>query len=172
MLGFLVALNLLGAGGLWFGHTTMIDKKAEEADVKQQLADESDKTARLGTLKKTLALASVEHEKLLQYMYDQSDESQVNFISRMEQLGTSTTGALVETKSLTLTATEPKIFYGEFALTGKWSEVYHVLRLTEEFPANIVIKRFEVKSATGNSSAELDWTGLLVLDLISLKSGQ
>lgn len=159
----LLVLNLIGGFGLWYGYTSILDKKTEESNVRAELSDETEQSSKLKTLQRTFTLASAEEEKLLRYMFEITDEGKISFISRMEQLGASTTGATLETKSLNFINTEPKSFHGEFSLRGRWVDLYHVLRLTEEFPAKIVIKRFDARGEAGEN-----WDGTLSLDVTGL----
>lgn len=168
----LTVLNLAGAAGLWWALGTMQEKKDEETGIRRQLVEESQKAKKLTMLKKTLVLADKEHEKLYPFLFDQSAESQIKFVSQMEALGTSTTGALVDTKSLTLSDTDPKKFTGEFAISGTWPELYQLLRLTEEFPSRIVISRFDIHEDQNDTSVGARWMGSLGIELRSLRKSK
>ena len=117
-------------------------------------------------LKTTLLNIGKEKAELSNYLYDTSDEGQVNFVSQIEQLGTTTTGALVETTSLSLSDETPQSLNGNFSVKGTWPQVFYFLRLLEEFPARLLIKRIDVK---GNQN---DWNGTVEVSLMSLKSPQ
>lgn len=162
-----LAVVVIALGGLlWWGYTLMHDKKTEEVTLRNELLEESQKGNKMKTQKRTLALVANDYKELVTFLYEPSEESQIKFISEIEQLGTTTTGALVETKSLNLvtTGTSPS-FHGEFSVSGTWSQVHHVLRLIEEFPSRIIIERFDVQKTGGDA-----WSGAFSLDLTSLRS--
>ncbi len=166
ILAVLAAVVLALGGLLWWSYTHMHEKKAEEVALRSELVEESQKGSKMNAQKRTLALVEADHKELATFLYEQSEESQIKFISQIEGLGTTTTGALVETKSLSLvTAGDSPSFNGEFAISGTWSQVYHTLRLIEEFPTRIEIERFDVKKTDGDS-----WSGTFSLNLLSLKS--
>ena len=163
----LVVLNISGAGILWYGYTNMQDNKAKEADLRSQLAEENKKGEKLNSLKETLQLAEKDKEALEKYLFDPSEESQIKLISQMEQFGSSTTGALVNTTSLELSGSK---LHGEFAISGTWNQLYYFLRLVEVFPTHIVINRFEVRNANDSKNTYDHFTGTLSLDFVSLRT--
>lgn len=162
-----LSVVVIALGGLlWWSYTLMHDKKAEEVTLRSELLEESQKGNKMKAQKRTLALVANDHKELVTFLYESSEESQIKFISEIEQLGTTTTGALIETKTLNLVTTgESPSFYGEFSVSGTWSQVHHVLRLLEEFPSRIVIERFDVQKTGGDA-----WSGAFSLDLTSLRS--
>ena len=162
-----LAVVVIALGGLlWWGYTLMRDKKTEEVTLRSELLEESQKGAKMKTQKRTLALVASDYKELVTFLYEPSEESQIKFLSEIELLGTTTTGALIETKSLNLVTTgDARSFHGEFSVRGTWSQVYHVLRLIEEFPSRIAIERFDVQKTGGN-----EWSGAFSLDLTSLRS--
>ena len=164
----LVVLNVVGVGVLWYGYTSMQENKIKEADLRTQLVKENQKGEMLSSLKETLRLALRHKDSLEKYLFDPSEESQIKLISQVEQLGSSTTGALVNTTSLNLSTAQK--LNGEFTISGTWGQLYYLLRLIEAFPTRIVINRFEVKNGNDTKS-ELDhWAGTLSLDFVSLKT--
>ena len=164
----LTALNILGGGFLWYGYSNMQDNKSKEKDLRSQLAEENQKDQKFNALKDTLKIAARDKESLEKYLLDPSEESQIKLISQMEQLGSSTTGTLVNTTSLDLTSGQPKSLHGEFTISGTWSQLYYLLRLIEVFPTRIVIRRFEIKN-NADIMFPARWTGTLSLDFVSLK---
>lgn len=166
----LLVVDIVGLGLLWWGGMSMQSKKAEQTKLREDIAVEEQRNSKLLTLKRTLESVRKDHTELLHYLYDTTDEAQIQFISEIEGLGTSTSGAVVETKSFDLvkeTKTEPQQFRGDFQFAGKWNEVYRLLRLVEEFPTHIIIVRFEAR----NTEAA-NWAGSMQLLLPSLKQTQ
>lgn len=164
MLIVLLVLDLAGLGGLWYGYTIMQEGKEEAITLQKGLDEEEQKGQGVADMRRTLSLAEKDYQLLAPYLYDASEESQIRFISEIEGLGISTTGALVETRTFDLVSGTPKSFHGEFSLTGTWSQLYRFLRLIEEFPGRIVVGRFDVRAANAGT-----WEGGMTLDLISLK---
>src|SRR3989338_3888648 len=93
-------VDIIGGVFLWYGYTSMQDKKAEESELRKEIALENDKGQKMIALRHSVDQAEPDHKALEQYLFDPSDESLIKFISQMEQLGITTTGALVETRSL------------------------------------------------------------------------
>lgn len=168
ILVILLVLDLLAAGGLWWGYTIMQDKKVAEGELRKELVLESQKGKNLIALKRKLASVEKDHAEMSKFLYDPSDESQIDFVSRVDQLGSSTTGATIETLSLDLSTDVPPSLRGVFSMKGTWGQMYHFLRLLEEFPSHLVITRFDVK---GSSSGGI-WSGGASITLNSLKSAQ
>lgn len=173
----LLVLNLLGLGFLWYGYSSMMDKKVKEGDLRSQIAEENLKGLKLKILSDTLVSAERDREALEKYLLDPSEESQIDLISRMEHMGSSTTGTLVNTTSLDLAGSQPKILHGEFAVSGTWSRLFYLLRLVEALPTKVVINRFVINSNPNVVSGETPvingferWSGTLSLDFASLKS--
>lgn len=144
----------------------MQSKKADESALRKELVLEEERAKNLIALKRKLATVEKEHSELIRFLYDSSDESQINLVSQIEHMGTSTSGAVVETTSLDLSADEKPSLRGSFSIRGTWGQIYHFLRLLEEFPSNMDIVRFD---ARGASSVGI-WTGSISTVLSSLKS--
>lgn len=166
-------IDILGGGLLWYGYTTMQDKKVEELQLRKELAEEVAKGQKIIALRRSLDQAKSDRKALEQYLFDPSDESLIKFISQVEHLGLATTGATVETRSLDRSGAN---VHGEFAITGSWSQLHHFLRLVEELPTRVIINRFEVKQTdvsggAGKESIER-WSGSLSLDITSIISSQ
>ena len=159
----LFLIDVLTAGALWFEYSALAAKKGEETNLRQGLVDESRKSLELAGVRRMVTQATNESSVLGKYFYDPGEESQIKFVSQIESLGTTTSGVLVETRSLDLSSGARPSFHGEFALSGTWPRIYHFLRLIETFPARIVINRFSVSS---NDNGAL--SGTMSLDLVSL----
>lgn len=168
----LVIIDAVAAGALWFGYSTMQDKKAQEGKLGSDIAAENQKGTKLASLRHTLDLAQQDQEILEKYLLDPSEESQIRLISQMEGLGSMTTGASVVTNSLDLSGNK---IHGEFTLTGTWAQIYHVLSLIELMPTRIEINRFSVtRSDTSGGNGKTvdanDWRGSVSVDWNSLAS--
>lgn len=170
LISILSVISVLGMAGLWYGSATMQEKKDAEKQLRADLLDEGQKWKKLAVLRRSLILAEGNRRDFEKYFYDSSEESQIAFVSKIEQLGTSTTGAIVETRSLDLVQ-KPLSFRGVFTITGSWHQLYHVLRLVEEYPGRIIIDRFNVKEGTPDKDhKEPLWIGTLQVELISIKA--
>jgi Tfp pilus assembly protein PilO len=165
-------VDIIGGVFLWYGYTSMQDKKAEESELRKEIALENDKGQKMIALRHSVDQAEPDHKALEQYLFDPSDESLIKFISRMEQLGMTTTGALVETRSLDRSGAK---VHGDFTITGSFAQLYHFLRLVEELPTRVVINQLNIvradpaNTAAGKENVD-SWNGSLSLDLVSLKS--
>jgi Tfp pilus assembly protein PilO len=171
----LALLDFAGAGLFWYGYTKMTEIKQEENDLRAQLAEEKQKGQKLETLRKTLASAAKDREQLERYLVDPSDESQIQMIARVERLGTSTTGVEVTTTSFDYQpAAKPPVLHGEFAVSGSWAELYRFLRLMEEFPARVVINRYDIHTAplADPKITKENWAGGISVDFAGLKQPQ
>ncbi|GEM_PF-1740791 len=165
----LFVVDILVIGLLYWGNTIMVGKKAEETAVLQSSRDETDRAAKLTDLRRTLQTAEKQREIFTKNLFDPTEENQIRFLSEMEQLGTSTSGALVETQTLSLTPS-PRALHGEFSIKGTWKQVFHTLRLIEEYPARIVINRFSVSRTSAGTATALEiWDANISLDMINLK---
>ncbi len=167
----LLVLDLSGLGLLWYGYSNMQSKKDEETALRASIAKEGEKGQKLAALRRTLALAEKDRALLRGYLFDPSIENQIRFISMLEQFGTSTTGALVETRSLDLTLSAPQLIRGDFTLTGTWSQLYHFLRIVESLPLRININRFDMKRTEAPTVLKPfeTWSGSLSMDIVGLK---
>lgn len=161
----LLVLNLLAVVGIWYGYTLIQDKKNAEVALRIKIAEESQKGYKNIALTRTLAAVKDDRAALRNFLYDSSEEGQIRFLTEIEQLGTTTTGSLVETKSIVLTKDEPISLRGDFSYRGSWPSAYHLLRLLEEFPSRLVINKFDVRY----SSSEKVWSGNIQVDLNSLR---
>ncbi len=155
-------IDLLGLGGLWYGYTVMQSEKSKEIELRKELLVQEQEGKLTSAQKRMLTSTKLDRELLSQFIFEPSDEDQIDFISRIERLGTSTTKATVETVSLEIGKTN--ILSGEFSIKGTWPQVYHTLRLLEEFPARVVITRFDAREAGSGM-----WTSSVKLDLLSMK---
>jgi Tfp pilus assembly protein PilO len=162
----LAVLDLALLGALWYGYTSMQDIKTEESDLRAQLAEESQKGQKLKALRDTLAAASKDKEQLERYLVDPSDENQIQLISRIERLAT-TTGVTITTNSFDLVQAKPPALHGEFAVDGSWKQIYRFLRLIEEFPTRVVISRYDIHVANQPGKSD-HWAGSIVIDFLSL----
>ncbi|OGZ04906.1 MAG: hypothetical protein A3C93_03865 [Candidatus Lloydbacteria bacterium RIFCSPHIGHO2_02_FULL_54_17] len=164
----LLVVDLLVGGAFWFGYSAINAKKDKETELRKELADEVKKVAQQAALRRALKQAEKERGALEKYFYDPGEESQIDFVSQIEGLGTPVSGVIVETGSLSLTTGGAPSFYGEISFKGKWEETYHFLRLLETFPARLIIRRFTAQSLGGSDTVAL-WSGSASVDLTSLK---
>jgi hypothetical protein len=167
----LLALNLLGAAGLWYGYGGMQAKKNEQAELRQQIANERQKNLQLSDLRTMITAAEKDRVLLGKYFLDSTDEGQIKFLSQIERLGLSTTGAMLEVQSLNLSSGAAPVLRGDFSFTGSWGEVFHVLRILEEFPARLVVNRFNAtRSGAVAASGGDAWGGSISIEVMSLKA--
>lgn len=166
----LLAVDALTAGMLWYGYTTMQTKKSDEAKQQEELVAEGAKREKLSALSRSIELAEDDRKLLAKYLFDPSEESQIRFISQMEGLGAAT-GASVTIGSLNVSGNK---VHAEFTIKGKWSEVYHTLRLVEELPTRTEVNRFSAShgGSSGGQENSDEWTGNLSLDITSLRPAQ
>ncbi len=165
----LLLADMLVAGLLWYGYTTMQTKKSDEAQQREELLAEGSKSDKLSALSKSIALAEDDRKILAKYLFDPSEENQIKFISEMEGLGTAT-GASVTISSLSVSGNK---VHAEFVLKGTWSQVYHTLRLVEELPTRTLVNRFSATRSTSGAEGRPDeWSGGLSLDITSLRPTQ
>lgn len=162
----LLILNAASAGGLWFGWNTIREKKQQETELRAQLLEEDMKNQRLSSLQRTLAAARTEHARILPFLFGKDEESQIKFFSAIEDLGRSTTGAVVDVGTFELVTQNPAAIRVNLTIRGTWNEVYHVLRLIEEFPARIEMTRLEIKSPDGAQTGK--WSAMVAFDLVSV----
>ena len=165
LLAILLILDILGGVAFWFGYTSMQVKKNEEIELRKQLVEENDKGKKLTALQRSLSSVAKEHAELSAFLYDPSEEGQLAFVSEIESLGTSTSRALVETASFAIGADEPAGFRGSFSMKGTWGEIFHFIRLLEEYPSNLIITRFDVR----NAQTDKKWMGSVSINLNSIK---
>ncbi len=168
IIAILLILDVLTGAALWFGYTSMQEKKNEEIELRKQLVEENDKGKKLIALQRSLSNVTKEHSELSAFLYDPSEEGQLAFVSEIESLGTSTSRALVETASFTLGTDEPPGFRGSFSMKGTWNEVFHFIRLLEEYPSNLIITRFDIR----NAQTDKKWMGSVSINLNSLRTNK
>ncbi len=165
----LIALDIAVVGLLYWGNMIMVDKKGEETAVLQSSKEETERAAKLTDLRRTLQAAEKQRETFAKHLFDPTEENQIRFLSEMEQLGTSTSKALLETQTISLSSS-PRALHGEFTIKGTWEQVFHTLRLIEEYPERIVISRFSVsRTSAGTATTPEVWSANIVLDMINLK---
>lgn len=168
----LVIINALGLATLWYGFTIMKEKKDSEIQLRADIAEEQQRWRKLAVLRRTLVLAEKDRVAFSKYFSDPSEESQIKFIAEIEQLGV-VTGATVKTESLEFARQEPRSFHATFSITGSWEQLYHVLRLVEEYPGRIVVDRFDAReSASSFAHKAPDWVGTLSVKLMSIKPAE
>lgn len=166
----LAVVNALGGAGLWYGFTIMKEKKDSEIQLRADIAEEGQKWKKLAVLRRTLVLAEKDRTTFSKYFSDSSEESQIKFINDVEQLG-GVTGVAVKTEAFDFSRQEPKSFHGTFSLTGSWEQLYHMLRLMEEYPGRMVINRFDAKENAPTAEYKNPyWVGALSVELMSIKS--
>lgn len=169
IIAILLSADLLAAGSLWYGFTTMQEKKADEAKQRAEVIAEGAKGAKLAALAQSIALAQNDRKILAKYLFDPSEENQIKFISQMEGLS-AVTGASVTISSLNMSGNK---VHAEFVLRGKWAQIYHTLRLVEELPTRAEVNRFSVtRSAVNTADTKAnpdDWNGSIALDILSLQ---
>lgn len=158
----LFALDVLGIGGLWYGSTIMRTEKDREITIRQDLLNEEQGTKKILGQQRLLQSTEAERQALSEFLFKPTDEDQIKFISSIERLGTSTSGAVVETVSLDIAKTN--ILSGEFSIKGTWPQIYHTLRLIEEFPARIVVTKMDAKEGSSGM-----WNGSVRIELLSIK---
>lgn len=167
-----LVVDILCGGALWYGFTTMQEKKTEETQLRKDLLVESQKGEKQSALQHSLELAEGDRKELEKYLFNLSEENQIRFISQMEELGTST-GAVVETRSLDISGSK---VHGEFALKGTWSQLNHVLRLIEQLPTRVVISQFSIQRVGPADSKVREgseaWSGSISIDITSLRFAQ
>ena len=157
----LALFDLAGMGALWYGSLAMQNEKQNEVNLRRESLAEDQNNTRLLAQKRVLQATESDRLALSKFLFKQNDVDQIKFISSIERLGTSTSGAVVET--ISLDNAKPTVLSGDFSVKGTWPQIFHVLRLIEEYPARIVVTRLEAKSS-GNA-----WTGSIKLDLLSVK---
>lgn len=169
----LALLDVVGIGFFWYGYTKMIDIKQQESELRSELAEEQQKGRKLDALRSTLASAVKDREQLERYLIDPSDENQIQLISRVEKLGIKTTGVEITTTSFDyLSTAKVPTLHGEFTLSGTWKELYQLLRLIEEFPARVIINRYDIHTAQraeSTTATQDNWAGSISIDFAGLK---
>lgn len=170
LLLILVVINALGLGGLWYGYTAMKAKKDSEMQLRGDIAEEQQKWKKLAVLRRTLSLAEKDRAAFSKYFLDSSEESQIKFIGEIEHLGT-TTGAMIKTDAFEYVRQDPKSFRATFSLTGSWEQLYHTLRLIEEYPGRMVINRVDMRESIGDAEHKYPyWAGSVAVELMSIRS--
>lgn len=169
-IAILLSVDILASGLLWYGYTTMQTKKGDEAKQREELLAEGEKREKRNALSQSIALAADDRKLLAKYLFDPSEENQIQFISQMEGLGQAT-GASVTISSLNVSGNK---VHAEFTIKGRWSQIYHTLRLVEELPTRTEVNRFSAsRSGVSAGSAQEnsdEWSGNLSLDITSLRT--
>lgn len=168
----LVLIDLLGLGLFWYGYSSMSDLKKHETDIRTQLAEENQKGRKLTTLKQTLATAAKEKERLEHYLIEPSEENQILLISQIEHLSNTALGTHIETSSFDFRDGKPPVLHGEFALSGSWQSLYHLLRLIETYPSRVAISRYDINFESQGSIKIDQWKGSIAVDFSGLKKRQ
>lgn len=177
ILALLVLLDIVGVGILWYGYTYVSKQKLAETELLDQLRDEKVKNQKLAAISKTLSSVEMQRHELDQFLIESSDENQIQLITALEKLGATTTGAIVDTSRFEPSAGAVPMLHGDLSITGSWSQVYHFLRLMEEYPSRLIIGRFEVhrdESQTVSQGKPVGekWAGAISIDFASLKPEQ
>ena len=158
----LFVLDLFGVAGLWYGSIALQGEKQREISLRQDVLVQEEEGKKMLGLKRVLQSTAQERNSLSKFLFRSTDEDQIKFISSIERLGTSTSGAIVETSNLD--SSKSGVLSGDFSVKGSWPQLFHVLRLVEEYPARIVVTRMEAKQT------DETWIGSLKIDLLSIKS--
>ncbi len=170
----LLVVDLIGAGGLWYGYSSMVEVKAKESDIVDQLSQEALKGKKLKELRQTISSVGKQRDELERFLIDPSDENQIPLLNSFEQLGASTTGLSVNISRFDL-ADNPKVIHADAGLKGTWVQMFRFLRLIEEYPSRVTISKFDTNmsrdgSAEPGKPAEPDqWTGSISFDLVGMK---
>ena len=166
----LVVADLLAGGLIWYGATNMQSKKDEQATLQKQIEEEKSKGKQLSSLRGTLLSVQDEYQPLNKYFYDATDDGLLSFVSQLETYG-AITNATVNTNGVSLNQSGQKSFHAELQFSGKWPQVYHLLRILETFPGRIVINHLQL---TGDSQSppfnmNANWSGTVSIDMVTLK---
>lgn len=162
----LLVIDICAAGLLWFGFTTMQEKKSDEAKHREEIFEEGQKGQRLTALSRSIELAEADRKLLTKYLFDPREENQIRFISQIEGLRAST-GAIVTVSALSVSGNRVR---ADVTLKGSWTQLFHTLRLVEELPTRMLVNRFSVSrvnTAEGQENSDA-WSGSLSLEIISL----
>lgn len=160
----LLVLDLAAAGVLWFEYSKLETMKAKETALRGEIADETKKAAEAANTRRMFHQAKKESEGLAKYFFDAGEESQIRFVTELETLGASTSGAEIKVRSFNYIPGSAPAFRGDLEIDGSWSDIYYYLRLIETYPARVVINRFSV-SAVKNA----DWAGAMNLDIMGIR---
>lgn len=169
ILAILLSLSALGAAGLWYGYEYVVSMKDRERDLAQKIAIETERAARLQSLKGTFDRASGEKSKLEQYFFDVSEEDWLRFVEEMGSLARAS-GAIVD-----ITSDPPPVGATSLAATikfsGTWSEVYRLLRLIETYPARVTFREFsaQAEGTPRDANRSTSWTGTIKVELLSVR---
>lgn len=168
----LVLVNLTIGGGVWWTYTQINEKKVEETELSVAITEEGQKGGLLSQMRRTLDAVRPAREKLGRYVYTQDEDSQIRFVTEIENLGVERTGVNIETRSFDVSGTKEKVFRAELSVRGSWAEIFHLLRLLEEFPGRVSITRVDVRGGGRDAASQGgEWTGSITLELLSVKQG-
>ena len=79
----LLVVDLIGLGILWWGGMALQQKKADQTKLREDIAAEEQRGSKLLTIKRTLDNAKKDHAELSRFLYDTTDEAQIQFISEI-----------------------------------------------------------------------------------------
>lgn len=171
ILGTILLLDAALAGGLWYASTLMQELKASEADITQKLARLDANAERQATMRRTLGSVEEERKRLDPFFYDGTDESGLEFVKQIEQLG-KLSGITLDVNTATFTGTTPNRFRMDLRFSGSWPRVYHFVHLLETFPARLSVTRINL-TADANAKdllPEGNWSGNVTIELLSIRS--
>ena len=107
-----------------------------------------------------------EISQLRSYFVRPGTEGSASFLSRVERIG-STTGATVQTKSLSPESSDDKddirSLTSMVVITGSWQEVYQTVALVETLPFDVSIRKAQF---TLDNEARARWRARLDLDVL------
>ncbi|HSE34984.1 MAG TPA: hypothetical protein VLB83_02575 [Candidatus Paceibacterota bacterium] len=171
ILGTVIALDAVLAGGLWYASTLMQELKASEKDITQKLARLDSDAERQAIMRRTLGSVEEERKRLDPFFYDSTDESGLDFVKQIEQLG-KTSGVALTVNTATFTGTVPNRFRMDLQFTGSWSSVYHFVHLLETFPARLSISRINLTANNNAKDLPPDgvWGGNVSIELLSIRT--
>ena len=174
ILVILLVIDLLGGGGLWYGYSFMLEVKAKESNLIDQLNQEALKGKKLNELRQTINSVGKQRDELEKFLIDPSDENQIPLLNSFEQLGASTTGLSVDISRFDL-GENPKIIHADAGLKGTWGQMFYFLRLIEEYPSRVMINKFDtninrsIAVEPGKPALPDQWSGSISFDLVGIK---
>ena len=174
ILVILLVLDLVGVGALWYGYTSTTDIKVNETELMDQLQQEGMKGKKLNELRQTLASVGKQRGEIEKFLIDPRDENLILLLNSFEQLGISTTGLTVDISRFEPLDNPPKMIHADASLSGLWPQLYHFLRLVEEYPSRIVINKFDAHidtsaGSTASKTTQDHWMGNISFDIVGLK---
>ena len=170
----LLVIDLLGSGGLWYGYSSMLEVKVNESNLVDQLNQEALKGKKLNALRQTINSVGKQRDELEKFLIDPSNENQILLLNSFEQLGASTTGLSVDISRFEL-GDNPKVIHADAGFKGTWAQVFHFLRLIEEYPSRVTINKFDaninrgIVVEPGKPAVPDQWAGNISFDLVGIK---